>query len=138
MKVSHIIVLIIIAVTIGIIVSTSSDASKYVAFKEAYAMASEGDDDKVHVVGKLKKDAQGNIIGMDYDPVKDPNFFTFILVDNNKEERRVVYLHPKPQDFEKSEQVVIVGSVKENVFLANDILMKCPSKYENQEPKAAL
>ncbi|MBX9851675.1 MAG: cytochrome c maturation protein CcmE [Cytophagaceae bacterium] len=137
MKISHIIALIIIAVTIGIIISTTGDASKYVSFKEAYEMAADGDDDKVHVVGKLKKDPQGNIIGMEYDP-KATNFFSFILVDNNNEERRVVYLNIKPQDFEKSEQVVIVGSVKENVFLADDILMKCPSKYENQEPKAAL
>lgn len=136
MKISHIIAIVIIAVAIGIIISTSGDASRYVSFKEAYNMASEGNDDKVHVVGKLKK--TGNIIYMNYNPVEDPNLFSFILVDNNKEERQVIYYHPKPQDFEKSEQVVIVGSVKDNVFIADDILMKCPSKYENQEIKAGI
>jgi cytochrome c-type biogenesis protein CcmE len=138
MKISHIIAIIIIAITIGIFISTYENASQYVSFKEAFQMASDGDDDKVHVVGKLKKDSDGHIVGMEYNPTNDPNYFSFILVDNNKEEKTVVYFHPKPQDLEKSEQVVIVGNVKENVFVAKDILMKCPSKYENQEPKAGL
>lgn len=130
MKVSHIIPILIIAVAIGIIISTSGDASEYVSFKEAYAMSRKGDKDKVHVVGRLKKDADGNI-HMEYNPVKDPNYFTFILVDKNMEERQVVYYNSKPQDFEKSEQVVIVGNSKDDLFIASDILMKCPSKYEN-------
>lgn len=137
MKISHIIAIIIIAVSIGIIISTSGNASEYVSFKEAFQMASEGDDDKVHVVGKLKKDAMGNIM-MDYKPTVDPNYFTFILVDKDQQEKQVVYYSSKPQDFEKSEQVVVVGNAKDNVFVAKDILMKCPSKYENQEIKAEL
>jgi cytochrome c-type biogenesis protein CcmE len=137
MKISHIIAIIIIAVAIGILISTSGDASQYVSFKEAFEMAAEGDNDKVHVVGKLKKDAQGNIY-MDYNPTKDPNYFTFILIDKNNVEKQVVYYSSKPQDFEKSEQIVIVGNAKENLFVAKDILMKCPSKYENQETKAGI
>ena len=39
MKISHIILLIIIAVAIGVIISTSGDASKYVTFKEAKEIA---------------------------------------------------------------------------------------------------
>ena len=41
----------------------------------------------------------------------------------------------KPQDFEKAEQIVIVGHTKNNVFVADKILMKCPSKYEDKEVK---
>ena len=137
MKISHIISLIVIAVAIGIIISTSGSASQYVSFQEAVTMAAEGDDDKVHVVGKLKKDPQGNIL-MDYQPTKDPNYFTFILVDKDQQEKQVVYYNPKPQDFEKSEQVVVVGSMKQEAFIASEILMKCPSKYENQEVEAGL
>lgn len=130
MKISHIIAIVIIAVAIGIIVSTSGDASKYVSFKEAFQQASEDDNDKVHVVGTLKKDSLG-IISMEYNPTKDPNYFTFVLIDKDQEEKQVVYYNSKPQDFEKSEQVVIVGSAKGDVFVAASILMKCPSKYEN-------
>ena len=135
MKISHIIAIIIIAIAIGIIISTSGDASKYVSFKEAKEMAQDGDDDKIHVVGKLQKDAKGNIIGMDESTKTE---FIFTLVDNNNESQQVVYFNPKPQDFEKSEQVVVVGNMQDNVFVAKEILMKCPSKYENQEPKAEL
>lgn len=137
MKTSHIILIVIIAVAIGVIISTSGDASKYVSFKEAYAMAADGDDDKVHVVGKLKKASDGSIVGMFYNPVINPNHFEFILVDVNNESHPVVYQNAKPQDFDKSEQVVVVGKVKGDVFVADEILMKCPSKYEEKEVKAA-
>ena len=136
MKTSHIILIIIIAVAIGVIISTTGDASKYVSFKEASEMSANGDDDKVHVVGKLKKAADGTIVGMFYNPVINANRFEFILVDNNNEEHTVVYKDSKPQDFDKSEQVVIVGSMRENIFLADEILMKCPSKYEEKDLKA--
>ena len=137
MKTTHIILIVIIAVAIGVIISTSGDASRYVSFKEAYQMAGNGDDDKVHVVGKLKKAQDGSIQGMYYNPIIDPNRFEFVLVDNNNESHPVVYRNAKPQDFDKSEQVVIVGNVKGDVFMADEILMKCPSKYEEKEVKAA-
>ncbi len=136
MKTSHIILIVIIAVAIGVIISTTGDASKYVSFKEASEMSAKGDDDKVHVVGKLKKASDGTIVGMFYNPVINANRFEFILVDNNNEEHTVIYKNSKPQDFDKSEQVVIIGSMKENLFLADEILMKCPSKYEEKNLKA--
>jgi cytochrome c-type biogenesis protein CcmE len=135
MKTSHILLIVIIAVAIGVIVSTTGDASKYVTFKEASAMAADGDNDKVHVVGKLKKAEDGTILGMFYNPVINPNHFEFILIDNNNEEFSVVYQNAKPQDFDKSEQVVVIGRVRDKVFVASDILMKCPSKYEETEVK---
>jgi cytochrome c-type biogenesis protein CcmE len=137
MKISHIVLIVIIAVAMGTIISTTADASKYVSFKEAHQMALDGDDDKVHVVGKLKKGPDGSIEGMFYNPVIDPNRFEFILVDNNNEVHSVIYKNAKPQDFDKSEQVVIIGSMKGDVFMADEILMKCPSKYEEKEVKAA-
>jgi cytochrome c-type biogenesis protein CcmE len=100
-------------------------------------MAADGDDDKVHVVGKLKKESDGSIVGMFYNPVINPNHFEFILVDINNEAHSVIYQNAKPQDFDKSEQVVVVGKVKGDVFVADEILMKCPSKYEEKEVKAA-
>lgn len=137
MKITHIILIVIIAVAMGVIISTSGDASKYVSFKEAYQMSTNGDDDKVHVVGKLKKAQDGTIQGMYYNPIINPNRFEFVLVDNNNESHPVIYQNAKPQDFDKSEQVVIVGSVKGDVFVADEILMKCPSKYEEKDVKAA-
>ncbi|MDO1445590.1 cytochrome c maturation protein CcmE [Rhodocytophaga aerolata] len=135
MKKVHIFVIIIIAVAIGVIMSTAGDASSYVSFKEATELSEDGKDKKVHVVGKLKKDPAGQIIGMTYQPHLDANHFEFVLVDQNNEERQVVYNQPKPQDFERSEQIVVIGSIQGETFKADKILMKCPSKYQENEIK---
>ncbi|KAA9331234.1 cytochrome c maturation protein CcmE domain-containing protein [Adhaeribacter soli] len=136
MKKTHIIGIVIIALAIGIIMSTAGDASTYVSFKEAKELAEDGNSKKVHVVGRLKKDPAGHIVGMQYDPLVDPNYFSFILSDTNKLEQKVVYFNPMPQDFERSEQVVITGNMKNDVFVADKILLKCPSKYTENEIKA--
>ncbi|MBC5992793.1 cytochrome c maturation protein CcmE domain-containing protein [Pontibacter cellulosilyticus] len=133
MKKTHIIGILVIAVAIVIIMSSVGDASTYVSFGEAIERADDGDMTKVHVVGRLKKDPQGHIVGMQYDPLVDPNYFTFMLVDTNRYEQKVVYYNPKPQDFERSEQVVITGNMQNDVFIADKILLKCPSKYTEKE-----
>ncbi|MCS6967790.1 MAG: cytochrome c maturation protein CcmE [Cytophagales bacterium] len=137
MKKSYILGLIIIAVAVAVIISSAGDASKYVSFREAFAMAQAGDDSKVHVVGQLQRNQAGEIIGIEYDPVKDPNYLAFMMVDNNQEVHKVVCYNPPPsmQDFKRSEQIVVVGRVKEGQFIASQILMKCPSKYEDKQIK---
>jgi cytochrome c-type biogenesis protein CcmE len=131
MKITHIVGIIIIAVAIGIIASTAGDASTYVTFGKAAAMAKEGDADAVHVVGKVTKDAQGHVTDLVYNPAIDPNRFEFTLVDNDNRPQRVIYNSPKPQDFDRSEQIVIVGAMQGDHFQANKIILKCPSKYQD-------
>jgi cytochrome c-type biogenesis protein CcmE len=41
----------------------------------------------------------------------------------------VVFTGTKPQDFERSEQIVLTGQMRGKEFHASKILMKCPSKY---------
>jgi cytochrome c-type biogenesis protein CcmE len=131
MKKIHLFGLIIIAIAIGIIISTAGDASTYVDFSKAQEMADKGNSESIHVVGTLKKDSNGQILDMHYNPEVDPNFFTFQLVDNKNITQTVVYKNTKPQDFDKSEQVVVIGKMQNGTFSAEKILMKCPSKYEN-------
>ena len=38
-------------------------------------------------------------------------------------------------DFQKSEQIVLIGKMQGDAFHANDILMKCPSKYNDGKPQ---
>lgn len=137
MKITHIIGIIVIAVAIGIIVSSAGNASQYVNFAQAQAMATDGNSDKVHVVGELAKDAQGQVIGVQYDPLKDPNYLAFSLVDDKGATQQVVCYNPPAsmQDFAKSEKVVVIGRYKGKEFVASEILMKCPSKYEEKEIK---
>ena len=123
MKKSHIILLVVIALAIGAIISTFADSSTYGNFEEARESDSE-----IHVVGQLVKDKE-----MVYDPIKDANYFSFYLTDNAGAVSKVVFNGTKPQDFEKSEQVVITGKMDGDEFHADKILMKCPSKYTNDQ-----
>jgi cytochrome c-type biogenesis protein CcmE len=134
MKKSHIIGLVVIAAAIGIIISTAGDASSYVTFDQAYQMASVGNKGSIHVVGELKKDLRGEITGLENSP--DNLSFTFLLVDDNKKVQKVYYNEPMPPDFTRSEKVVVIGSYHGDVFVADKILLKCPSKYQEQKLNA--
>ena len=134
MKKSHIIAIVVIVVAIAIIFATAGDASTYVNFDQAFEMASAGNTKSIHVVGELKKDESGNIIGMDKSP--DNLSFSFTLLDDNKKEQKVYYNEPMPPDFARSVKVVVIGSYKGENFVANKILLKCPSKYQEQKLNA--
>ena len=136
MKITHIIAIIVIAVAIGIIISTAGDASTYVNFDQAYQMASSGKTKNIHVVGQLKKDANGNIIGLENGA--DNVSFSFLLVDDQGKEQKVFYNEPMPPDFTHSEKLVIIGSYKADKFLASKIILKCPSKYQEQKLNASV
>ena len=126
MKKTHIIAIVLIAVAIGAILTTLNNTSTYADFKEAQ----ESPDNEYHIVGKFDKEKE-NV----YDPQKDANVFTFYMIDNKGEERKVVLHKNKPQDFERSEQIVLIGKMQGQEFHASDILMKCPSKYNDGKPQ---
>ena len=133
MKKTHLFGIIIIGLAVFIIISTAGDASTYVTFKEANKMAMDGDQTQIHVVGKLKRDDLGNII--EVESSRDKLWFSFTLIDEGNKEQMVVYNEPMPPDFLRSEQVVVVGSFRDKHFVADKILMKCPSKYVDEEVK---
>ncbi|MEO1255087.1 MAG: cytochrome c maturation protein CcmE [Bacteroidota bacterium] len=56
--------------------------------------------------------------------------FKFQMIDENGLKQEVLYAEPIPTDFTKSEQVVIVGAYQGEKFVADKILLKCPSKYQ--------
>ena len=136
MKRSHIIGIIIIAAAIGIIISTAGDASSYVTFDVAQEMAANGNTKSIHVVGELTKDSSGEVTGI-Y-PSPDKLSFRFIMQDENGKQQEVFYNEPIPPDFKRSEKVVVIGSYNENVFVADKILMKCPSKYQEETVNAEM
>lgn len=131
MKKTHLFLIGIIAVAVMIIVSTAGDASSYVTFQEAKAMSEAGKTKKIHVVGELPKSENGQVLGIQ--PSPDMLTFSFDMVDQNNEVQRVYYNQPMPTDFLRSEQVVVIGSYKQDKFVADKILMKCPSKYQETE-----
>ena len=123
MKKIHIVGIILIAVAISILLSLSEDVSTFTTFSKAIETGK-----LVKISGQLSKDKE-----MYYDPQKDPNYFTFYLKDSENQEKKVVLLSSKPQDFERSESIVLTGKMQGDEFHASDMLMKCPSKYKDEE-----
>lgn len=128
MKPTQIIIIVVAAIVlVALGVNLSSTASTYAGFDEAV-----GTGKKVHIVGQWVQRDQA-----EYDMERD--LFKFYLKDE-KEKEMLVYFHdPKPVNFEQAEKIVIVGSYAEDraVFEADEIQMKCPSKYEETDVTAA-
>ena len=136
MKKGHILGLGIIAIAIVIIVSMLGDASTYESFATAKEMKNKGEEKAIHVVGQQKKSETGEVEGIEVNENKTS--FYFMMVDNDGTEQRVFYNEPIPADFHRSEQVVVIGAYKsDEIFLADKILMKCPSKYQETEVSTA-
>ena len=123
MKKIHIVGIVLIAAAIAVLMSLSDDVSTFTTFSEAITSGK-----VVKISGQLSKDKE-----MHYDPQTDPNYFTFYLKDSQEQERKVILLSAKPQDFERSESIVLTGKMQGEEFLASDMLMKCPSKYKDEE-----
>ncbi|MES2559037.1 MAG: cytochrome c maturation protein CcmE [Bacteroidota bacterium] len=128
MKKSSIIIIVLIAVAIGAIVSSYGDASTY----ENFSVATENPDKEFHIVGTLDRGKEKH-----YDPKVDANYFTFYLIDEKGKESKVIYRAPEPQDFDRSEKIVIIGKMNGDAFEASKILLKCPSKYTENEVKGS-
>jgi cytochrome c-type biogenesis protein CcmE len=120
MKTIHIIIILVLVVAVGVVITTLSDASTYSDFGEA----SKSPGKELHIIGKLDKTKP-----VEYDAQKDANHFAFYLIDDKGIEKKVIYKNTKPQDFEKSEKVVVIGSMQGEEFHATSLLLKCPSKY---------
>jgi cytochrome c-type biogenesis protein CcmE len=124
MKKTHLIALIAIALSIGVIISMVSESSSYQDFETARQYKGQ----EFYVVGDLVEDKP-----LTYNPEENPNHFSFYMEDKNGEVHKVVYNGAKPQDFERSEEIVLVGAMENGTFQARKLLLKCPSKYKEKE-----
>ena len=133
MKNTSAISIVFISIMVIIIISTFGDASTYVTFSKAKDVYESGSLTKFHVVGKLNKDEDNNIQGLMKSD--DKMSFTFQMIDEDGMKEKVFYGEPMPPDFLLSEQVVVIGGYENNTFIADDILLKCPSKYTEENIK---
>ncbi len=70
----------------------------------------------------------------DYGFSMETKLFTFYMKDEAGDVKRVVYPKPKPNNFEQADRLVVIGEMRGDTFYANDMLMKCPSKYNDADP----
>ncbi|MEX0771438.1 MAG: cytochrome c maturation protein CcmE [Balneolaceae bacterium] len=94
--------------------------STYVNFEQAEDRSS------AHVVGVWDDSKE-------YGFSRESMQFSFHMKDQDGNVRRVVYPRPKPNNFEQATQLVVIGEMRNDVFYANDMLMKCPSKYNEAD-----
>ncbi|MEX0635157.1 MAG: cytochrome c maturation protein CcmE [Ferruginibacter sp.] len=124
MKKTHIVILVGIAAMIVGLLAYSVDFSTY----DTVASAKQKPGKFVHLIAKLDKSQP-----VEYDPIKNPNYLTFHAIDSLGGQTKVVYRNSKPADLEKSERIVMKGSMENDYFECKEILLKCPSKYKDDK-----
>jgi cytochrome c-type biogenesis protein CcmE len=80
-----------------------------------------------HVPGDNSEiEAQGGLGKVLYDAVNDPD----------RSRIQVVYIGPKPDLLRHEAQAILTGELGEDgVFYADELLLKCPTKYEEAVPE---
>jgi cytochrome c-type biogenesis protein CcmE len=119
----HLIAMVALLAAVLVFINSGMEFSKYATFEEAQKSG-----ERVKIVGQLQKEKE-----IYYNPLENPNYFSFYLLDNQGVEKKVVLNSAKPQDFELSEEIVLTGRMEGDLFKASDILLKCPSKYKDEE-----
>ena len=79
-----------------------------------------------HMPGDIKEvDDQGGLAAALHAAINDPT----------RSRLEVVYIGPKPDLLRHEAQAIVTGKVGENgVFYADELLLKCPTRYEEYSP----
>ena len=109
---------IIVGFTIWAALSFKSSLTPYVSIEKA----KEGGQ-VVQVKGERLDNGQFNI---------EKNLFQFKIRDENGEVLQVEYDGAKPGNFDQASHVVCVGKYEDGKFHARELLVKCPSKYQEE------
>ena len=82
------------------------------------------------------KNARGTVqvsgLLADYGSYDQAGNFVFTMKDDKANTLKVMYKHPKPANFEQATGVVAIGKYEAGILQAESLLVKCPSKYEEQ------
>lgn len=124
MKKTNIIILIGIAALIVGLLVFSVDFSTYDTIDSAKNKKGKF----VHMIAKLDKSQP-----ITYDPINNPNYLEFYAIDSLGGKTKVVYHNSKPTDIEKTERIVLKGTMQNDFFDCKEILLKCPSKYKDDK-----
>jgi len=100
--------------------SFKSNLTPYVSFEEAQKAAR-----KVQVAGGLVPDSTTYL--------EAEQMLEFWIVDDDGDTMTVHYEGVKPGNFEEATQIVAIGTYSGGTFHAEQLLVKCPSKYQGLE-----
>ncbi|MBD3234525.1 MAG: cytochrome c maturation protein CcmE [candidate division Zixibacteria bacterium] len=120
----RIIVAVILIAVFGYIAWTSfgEQMTPYVDFAQARQSHK-----TVQVIGQL---VNGH---SEIDPSTGELKFT-LREENTQDILNVIYTGgPKPGNFEQADKIVAIGRYENGVFVSNQLLVKCPSKYQGMD-----
>ncbi len=138
--------LIVIAVVIMIISATQNNAEFYMTITELQTANGQYEGENLRVSGAVIGDS------INYDPDSEQLFFTIAnipddetvnaqldpaqllheaVTDPSNPRLNVIYAGAKPEMLRDEAQAIVTGTVDRNgIFLAEELLLKCPSKYQ--------
>lgn len=125
---TNIVVILLVAVLMGTLFSVFTTNSESVVFARAFAEP--GIEFKVS--GTLDTDHP-----VVYDPLQEVAETRFHMRDKHGDVREVLLTKAKPTGLEQSESIDLYGTVVDGQFIAGEMLMKCPSKYNEQSHSLA-
>ena len=125
---ANIVVLLLVAVLMGALLSVFTTNSESVVFARAFAEPGV----EFKVSGTLDPDYP-----VIYDPEVAVAKTRFHMSDKNGEVQEVILQKAKPTGLEQSESIDLYGTVIDGQFIAGEMLMKCPSKYNEQSHSLA-
>jgi cytochrome c-type biogenesis protein CcmE len=86
----------------------------------------------LQIPGRIRKDT------VKYEIADGRGTLRFVIEDfvDPSKSIEVVYAKPKPENFDAAVSVEAIGEYREGVFEAHNLLVKCPSKYNDQTSAA--
>lgn len=128
MKPAYLIALVVITVCMVVTMwAFTNSMAHHVTIADALRKPGE----TVQVPGVILKDT------VTFDVTKGHLRFDIVDSKDPKSRLTVVYAQPKPENFDTADKVEAVGMIKDGVFYAQNLLVKCPSKYNDEKPTAA-
>lgn len=106
---------------VAVISAFAANASPYVTFQQARASGG----DRLHVIGTVDKDS------IHQDVRK--HTLTFRLKDEKGETMTVDHRGDLPSGLSEAPKVVAIGGVQEGRFVSTDLILKCPTKYNEKK-----
>lgn len=124
----NIVVILMVAVLLGTLFSVFTANSESVVFSRAFA--------EPGIEFKVSGTLDPNF-PVTYDPLTDVAETRFRMQDKDGQLQEVVLRKAKPTGLEQSESIDLYGKVIDGQFVATEMLMKCPSKYNEESHSLA-
>lgn len=109
----------------GVVGAFASNANPYVTIDQARHTGG----DSLHLAGVLVKDTCQLDVHTGHTH--------FVLQDKTGAKIEVEHLGAKPNTLEQADKIVAIGAMHDGRFVSHDLLVKCPSKYDDK-PKDPL